>query len=982
MANPYSILHNYDQPVYSPDFNFINAALSFKQNNLNANRAKLQNLYDQFASLKVAKDVDQKYIENRLEEVRNITNQYASMDLSDPNFASSLMMNMGQVVDDNVKTAVFSTRRIQAEDAEWADKKKNNRELYSSLNHSYALNVLSDRQRYLNTQEVGDSYKGGADFIEYRDLSKKFMDNLPKIQDALKATWVQTGPQEGYFKSLSKMEAVDRSTMEGVLNNILDEKDMQQIRANAWGSYGTSSDEGLKTEFDSYYHNNLQEANEKIQSLKVAQTTEKGSKLAEVNTSLAAWEKRKNDIQSNNYDAVVQKYGKSAAYTTLYKDKYFDSYLDAYSYAPREIDRSIDEISKANIEFEEKVRHNKAMEEKQKGKSATTTGAGGNMLTEGVIYLDDKTPTETEDLEARSGLRTAQIEERKSIQELNKILTDDINSGDYAEIRKQFANLNKIAKENGTIVINGQKISVAENLQTLLKFQNNVLNISPERRVIREQLNSTVNNVTSRLSKVVYYGGDFNPNELPQYNWEITKDKNGNYVKQAASSKNNYARLLKLAEQKGGIYKLDAEDRMTLKAYTSFHMIADPDIAGFKGEQKRELFKTLRDDLLKELPLKEFNKIATNYNEVEKALDASYTTWNRTMLNTSGSAEWFTNKVNSLFNSRVPVSMVPEVEKLGSMYRKLNQLSGKEREEQQQEILRVESSFKRISNLAVNKRTLGTDYYLSEITAGDLEYYNKKGVEVSPSRGLSTIVEDAMIQVSSSDAALRRKSDLTSMGELGFSKDSPYYGKLSAYVQTLGVASPGYGGIVKISMEDELGKSKSGTAYVSTFKTAEGESSETTRVAIPIQELQKNTGIILNKAQRTDYSSKHKTGAAKIDLGNGSKVGEDMKDPLWQAGSALIYNAEKLGIQDEIQTILSDYNEGKYTFKVEVLSDNQPYSQVIYKDGKKVYSLPTDQDDFTYDDVAEVYKNSSVYSGELMKQYILQRFQVLNPALK
>jgi hypothetical protein len=111
-------------------------------------------------------------------------------------------------------------------------------------------------------------------------------------------------------------------------------------------------------------------------------------------------------------------------------------------------------------------------------------------------------------------------------------------------------------------------------------------------------------------------------------------------------------------------------------------------------------------------------------------------------------------------------------------------------------------------------------------------------------------------------------------------------------------------------------------------------------------------------------------------------VGDDMRDPLWQAGSALIYNAEKVGIQEEVQSILADYNEGRYTFKVEVLADNQPYSQVIYKNGQKVFSVPTDQDDFTYDDVAEVYKNSSVYSGELMKQYILQRFQVLNPALK
>lgn len=988
MANPYSILHNYDQPVYSPDFNFINAALSFKQNNLNANRAKLQNLYDQFASLKVAKDVDQKYIENRLEEVRNITNQYASMDLSDPNFASSLMMNMGQVVDDNVKTAVFSTRRIQAEDAEWADKKKNKPELYSSLNHSYAVNVLSDRQRYLTTQEVGDSYKGGADFVEYRDLSKKFMDNLPKIQDALKATWIQTGPQEGYFKSLSKMEAVDRNTMESVLENILDEKDLQQIRANAWGQFGSMSEEALRENFNNFYHVKTTDLDTQIENLKVLQKTETGDKLVEVNNSLANLEAaRQKKVGSNpSYDEVVAKSGKAAAYTTLYRDNYFDGYLDAYSYAPREIDRSIDEVSKANIEFEEKVRHNKAMEDKQNGKSATTT-SNGSMIPDGVIYLDDRTETEYKDIANGDGLYIAQVDERKAISGLNNLLADDVNPGDYADLRKEFADLNKIARENGTITINGQKVNVAEHLPTLLRFQNNVLNISPQRQVIRNQMSTTINTVASQLSKVVNRKGDFDAAELPKFTWEIVATGDGKYVRQTTTSKNNYERLLKLAAQKGGINKLAPADRMTLKTYTAFHMIADPDIAEFKGEQKRELYKTLRDDLLKDLPYKEFNKIAGSYNEVEAGLSTSFLRWSKSQ--NSGRiaggdpnpSDWFVSHVNKLFNSKVPTSMEDDVYKLQGMYRKLNTLSGKEREEQQQEIRRTEATFQRIGNLASNKTGFGEDYYMSEITAGDLEYY-KGEKEVSPSRGLATIVSDAMLQVSNSDAALKRKADLTSLGELGYSKKSPYYDKLSAYVQTLGVASPGYNGIVKISLEDADGKSTPGKAYVSTFATDKGASKETGKVEVPISELQKNTGINLAQAQRTDYSSKHNTAAAKIDLGNGSYKGEITQDPLWQSQGYINSAATQLGVIDEVEAVMNDYNAGKYTFKLEVLSDGQKYSEVIYKDGRKVYSLPSDQDDFSYEDVAEVYKNSAVYAGELMKKYIIQRFQIPTTAIK
>jgi len=188
--NAYGIIHNFDtQNLYRPDFNFINSALSYKQTKYDANNAKLQNLYDQYSLLKVHNDVDQEYVEKRLEAVRDITNKYGSMDLSDDNFASSLMGTVSQVLDEKVKNAVLSTQLINSEDAQWAKMKETKPDVYSDLNRAYAIEH-SDRRSYESAQQAGTVYRGGAGFIEYRDLSKKLMDNIPKTRFIIIASFI------------------------------------------------------------------------------------------------------------------------------------------------------------------------------------------------------------------------------------------------------------------------------------------------------------------------------------------------------------------------------------------------------------------------------------------------------------------------------------------------------------------------------------------------------------------------------------------------------------------------------------------------------------------------------------------------------------------------------------------------------------------------------------------------------------------------
>ena len=171
MASSYSAINDYSNlTLYTPDYNLLQTALQYKQGKLDQNRAKLQQVRDQFGALDVVKDEDQKYLDDRLQKVTEITNKYAGLDLSSDALTNSLVGNMNQVIDDGVKTAVVSTKRLRNEQKEWEEKRKNKPEQYSDLNYAFAMQKAN---RWMNDGTTGTSYSGGGGFVEYRDVNKK-----------------------------------------------------------------------------------------------------------------------------------------------------------------------------------------------------------------------------------------------------------------------------------------------------------------------------------------------------------------------------------------------------------------------------------------------------------------------------------------------------------------------------------------------------------------------------------------------------------------------------------------------------------------------------------------------------------------------------------------------------------------------------------------------------------------------------------------
>lgn len=595
MASSYSILNDYSNiPLYTPDFTLIQNGLAYKQGKLDTNRQKLQTARDQFGALDVVKGEDQEYLEGRLQQVTEMTNKYAGMDLSNDSLTNSLIGNMGQILDDNVKSAVIGTKILRNEQAEWADKRKNKPELYSDGNYAFAMQRAN---AWMTDGQTGTSYNGGGNFIEYRDVSKKLTDNIPKLQDALKAKWVSTGASEGYFRSINTNEKIDRGMLSQALDGLMDEKDRKQLQINAWSKYDNLPDEAIKKDWDDYYAPKIEEASGRIDALTALRDSAKtkGEK-AQYSQAIESWQEAKTTLEGNTFEATVKTYGRSAAYTALDTHKFRDNYLDAYSYDTRVVDTKIDEVQKANVEFSRKIQDSdrdfalkvkeleikeKEVNSKIKKEEGTETPWTGGM--DRVVETDpDKAPL-FEEHQKYVGEAVSGVEKALTSSE-NGFTKDQAKE---AMRSPQFMLALKKGVAGSTISIGGKTVKLNPKLRNqLLTMQEELVNTSPAKVAAFTTL-TEINRKTRGILAEALSNGDTETYNVPNFNIKHVKkgDKWTTVKMDFKEGQNRYAYLVRLeAKDKS---KLSEGAKKDLELYSALHLLQDPTTS----DGKRSLIK-------------------------------------------------------------------------------------------------------------------------------------------------------------------------------------------------------------------------------------------------------------------------------------------------------------------------------------------------------------------------------------------------------
>ena len=604
MANPYSILHNYDNvPLFTHDFESLGALLQAKQGALNENRNKLQNAVDQLGALDIYKDVDKNYAEERLQAVVNNVNKYAGMDLSDAGLATSLTQNLNKVMDDNVKNAVYSTKLFRTEQSQWEKAKNEKDSKYNTGNHAWSMQFSED---WRSSEKVGDVYKGGGGFVEYVDYKKMLNDKLPEI--AKMHNWEIVHLEDGSqgFREAVTTKSIPKDKVDQAIEAMLGSKERKQIEIDAWVKYDAVPDNALKEVYDRNISEKVEDTKKAIEYYEaIAGTTKDEAQKSQVKEYIDAAKGRLGSLENSYFDKV----GKKTAYNSMYYEEFKSPLLEAYSRDPEIIKREVNDLDEkvfnANIKLEElKLDKEKFKFDKNKfaldlrykydALGAKGAGKGGaktqvNPITgelEEVPTLSAASKTDPEGgytERAQDDLSLLAKQESDSMKGMQELLKANGLPESYVNSPSFIA---KITSNEDFVYVNtpdGKKVKIdltnAKVGEVVQKFQNHVLNDSPIRKKANENIDKMANTIIEQLStSIKNKSTDWDPNKAlinPVYKFSKDPKNKGKYITEKVDrtkAKNYFVALL---WKKGQGQKLSEEEQLNLTTYTKQQLAQD-----------------------------------------------------------------------------------------------------------------------------------------------------------------------------------------------------------------------------------------------------------------------------------------------------------------------------------------------------------------------------------------------------------------------
>lgn len=626
MANAYSILHNYDRPLYTPNYNLISTVLQYKQGKLDANRQRLQALTDQLGAIDLAKDEDKDYTEGRVQAAVNIANKYAALDLSSSGLANDLIGKLTEVVDDNVKNAVLSTRKYRSEQAVWEKMKVDKPDDYSEDNYQYAMR---NANAWLNDGQVGTEYKGGGGFIKYDNYDKRLQDNIHKIADQLKATWVVQENGVGMFIDNVTKEAVDRGRLDAALDVFIGDSGRAQMQRESWNRSRFVDEEQLAQQYNASVSKDLEQSNHYVTNLKSLRDKEKNPKKRdEYDKALQAWEQRNGTLMSNPYEAV----GKEGAFFSLYTNDFKGKYLDAYSYGPLTIKREVDQNHVKTMEFNEKVRefelnYDLKLKEFDLKKQKAMLDAGIDPATglpkEAIIPTGKKENVGDEEGYAELKVTEKELKDFDNALKGLQAVVPGLGETSLTELAEKVTDKDIASSQVKEYVIGGKKVKLdfsKPNVRNaIINFDKKVVAVSPEIKRVREQFGNLKGDVLNKILKEVQVNPEFNQQFPSFFQMVVGNSKSG--FKVVDTDFDAYDALLFKVKKNGGGQKgynsLTEGEKLSMDMYVYNHMILDPEVD--KGS-RRQIFNKMRSDLVDKIGYDNFRKLPTSLDKLESKI--------------------------------------------------------------------------------------------------------------------------------------------------------------------------------------------------------------------------------------------------------------------------------------------------------------------------------------------------------------------------
>lgn len=274
MATAFSI-NQYRDPGHV-DMSATFKAQTYKQQLYDTNVAQTQQLINQYAGVDLMRDVDQKYLGERLNTLVNYVNQSGAQDWSRRSIANEVSNYIGQALDENVMAGISSTQIYRRQQAEIEQKKKEGK--YGVEN---AWLATRDFERYMRSNKIGDKYNAGQ-YVDYVDVKKKILENAKLIKDMGGEVYFKEGDSNPYFRTINKGEKLTPEKVRQWSQIVLGNEGIRQLGITGLYEYKGKNPIEIKNDFKEYINSQIERNNKISADIKLTSTNKKGKELEQL----------------------------------------------------------------------------------------------------------------------------------------------------------------------------------------------------------------------------------------------------------------------------------------------------------------------------------------------------------------------------------------------------------------------------------------------------------------------------------------------------------------------------------------------------------------------------------------------------------------------------------------------------------------------------------------------------------------------------
>ena len=372
----------------------------YKQAQYDAGVQKVQSYIDNVAGIDIAHDADKAYLQSKLGELGNKLKTVAAGDFSNQQLVSSVGGMTSQIVKDPViQEALASTSYYKKGNAAMEEARKK-----GDIGASNAFVFNKQAQAWLSNPEAGAKFRGV--YTPYRDVNKKVIDTISKIHS--NANFKDIGEvitKEGgvdtrkILDALHKQgyEAVTEEQIRTVLNSTLDASDLNQLSMDGAYNLRSYTPEKLAEVATADYQRSREVYTARLeQAKKDLLLTNDPARVQQLNNSITQYQSLLGDSYENirgglaeNYDNLMKtlKEDPDAVRGRIHTKSYIDQIANGFAWAHVKDELAVNPIAtRADdaywkgktydlnvLEYNERVRHNKAGEKVAEGQLALDT---------------------------------------------------------------------------------------------------------------------------------------------------------------------------------------------------------------------------------------------------------------------------------------------------------------------------------------------------------------------------------------------------------------------------------------------------------------------------------------------------------------------------------------------------------------------------------------------------------------------------------